>query len=123
MHAIARDALGYLWVGTQDGAARWNGREWLVIDMPDRDVSNFMRALAATRDGTLWFGREAGGLVRLRRDPLQRRAAAESFTVFDAARGLPARASTSVVEASDGKIWAATSAAAPRASWASASRR
>ena len=40
VHSIAKDALGYLWVATQDGAARWNGREWLTIDMPDRDVSN-----------------------------------------------------------------------------------
>jgi ligand-binding sensor domain-containing protein len=64
VHDIAKDALGYLWVATQDGAARWNGREWLTIDMPDRDVSNYIRALVATRDCTLWFGREAGGLVR-----------------------------------------------------------
>ncbi len=109
VHAIARDTVGYLWIGTQDGAARWNGREWLVIDMPDRDVSNFVRTLAAARDGTLWFGREAGGLVRLRGEafhPLPRR---ESFTVFGAAQGLAASRVNSVIEASDGTIWAATS--------------
>ena len=48
VHSIAKDALGYLWVATQDGAARWNGREWLTIDMPDRDVSNYIRTLVAT---------------------------------------------------------------------------
>ena len=47
--SASRDALGYLWVGTQDGAARWNGREWLTIDMPDREVSNYVRSLAAAR--------------------------------------------------------------------------
>jgi len=108
VHAIARDALGYLWVGTQDGAARWNGREWLVIDMPDRDVSNFVRSLAATHDCTLWFGREAGGLVRLRRDPLHAVPRRESFTIFGSAQGLPAARVNSVLEASDGTIWAAT---------------
>ena len=70
VHGIAKDTLGYLWVATQDGAARWNGREWLTIDMPDRDVSNYIRTIVAARDCTLWFGREAGGLVRLKRDPL-----------------------------------------------------
>jgi len=109
VHAIARDALGYLWVGTQDGAARWNGREWLAIDMPDRDVSNFIRTLATTRDCTLWFGREAGGLVRLRRDPLHAVPRREAFTIFDAAQGLPAARVNHVIEASDGTIWAATS--------------
>jgi len=109
VYAIARDALGYLWVGTQDGAARWNGREWLVIDMPDRDLSNYIHSLAATRDCTLWFGREAGGLVRLRRNPLHAMPRRESFTIFSAAQGLPASRVNSVLEASDGTIWAATS--------------
>jgi diguanylate cyclase (GGDEF)-like protein len=114
VHAIARDALGYLWVGTQEGAARWNGREWVIIDMPDREVSNYVRTLAATRDCTLWFGREAGGLVRLRRDPLHPTPRRESFTVFGAEQGLPAARVNGVLEASDGTIWAATSAGAAR---------
>lgn len=109
VHAITRDALGYLWVATQDGAARWNGREWLTIDMPDREVSNYVRSLAATKDCTMWFGREAGGLVRLRRDPLHPVPRRESFTVFGAEQGLPASRVNGVLEASDGTIWAATS--------------
>jgi diguanylate cyclase (GGDEF)-like protein len=109
VHAITRDALGYLWVGTQDGAARWNGREWLVIDMPDREVSNYVRSLAAARDRTLWFAREAGGLVRLRRDPLYSVPRREAFTTFGVAQGLPAPRVNGVLEASDGTIWAATS--------------
>jgi len=109
VHAIARDALGYLWVGTQDGAARWNGREWLVVDMPDREVSNYIRALAATRDGTLWFGRESGGIVRLKREALHPAPRRESFTIFGAEQGLTASRVNSVLEASDGTIWAATS--------------
>ena len=109
VHAIARDALGYLWVGTQDGAARWNGREWLVIDMPDREESNYVRSLAATRDFTLWFGREAGGMVRLRPDPRHSLPRREAFTIFGSAQGLPTSRINSVLEASDGTIWAATS--------------
>jgi diguanylate cyclase (GGDEF)-like protein len=114
VHAIVRDVLGYLWVGTQDGAARWNGREWVIVDMPDREVSNYIRSVAATRDCTLWFGREAGGLVRLRRDPLHPVSRRESFTVFGEAQGLPADRVNSVIEASDGAIWAATSSGAAR---------
>ena len=49
VHGIAKDTLGYLWVATQDGAARWNGREWLTIDMPDRDVSNYIRTIVAAQ--------------------------------------------------------------------------
>ncbi|HEY8234557.1 MAG TPA: diguanylate cyclase [Vicinamibacteria bacterium] len=109
VHAVTRDPLGYVWVGTMDGAARWNGREWYSIDMPNRDVSNYVRSLLATRDCTLWFGREAGGVVRLRRDPLHPTPRPEDFTVFDEARGMPAARVNHVLETRDGSIWAATS--------------
>jgi len=114
VHAIARDAAGYLWVGTQDGAARWNGREWLTIDMPDREVSNYIRTLVAARDGTLWFGREAGGVVHLRLEPMVASPRPQDFTVFDTAQGLPASRVNRLLEASDGTIWAATSGGAAR---------
>ena len=114
VHGIAKDTLGYLWVATQDGAARWNGREWLTIDMPDRDVSNYIRTIVAARDCTLWFGREAGGLVRLKRDPLSLVPRREAFTVFGAAQGMPASRVNNVFEASNGTVWAATAAGAAR---------
>ncbi len=99
IHAIAFDARGYLWVGTQDGAARFNGRVWTRFDMPDRAVSNFVRTVLPARDGSLWFGREEGGLVRLR-DGVA--------VVFDGAEGLPAGRVNHLLETADGRIWAAT---------------
>ncbi|MBK6407335.1 MAG: hypothetical protein IPF66_21335 [Holophagales bacterium] len=99
IHAIAFDAQGFLWVGTQDGAARFNGRAWTRVDMPDRSVSNFVRAVLPARDGSLWFGREEGGLVRLREGVA---------TLFDRAEGLPASRVNHLLEAADGGIWAAT---------------
>lgn len=99
IHAIEFDREGYLWVGTQDGAARYDGRLWVAFDMPDRSVSNYVRAVRATRDGSLWFGREEGGVVRLRLG------AAE---VFDARKGLPAGRVNHLLESADGTLWAAT---------------
>src|SRR5262245_27062540 len=114
VHSIAKDRFGYLWVGTQDGAARWNGREWLTIDMPDRDVSNYVRSLVPARDGGLWFAREAGGVVRLRPDALSLVPRREAFTVFGTAQGLPALRVTWTCEASDGTLWVATAGGAAR---------
>ena len=99
IHAIAFDRQGFLWVGTQDGAARFNGRVWVRFDMPDRTVSNFVRAVLPARDGSLWFGREEGGLVRLRKGVT---------TVFGRDEGLPAGRVNHLLEASDGRIWVAT---------------
>lgn len=64
VHAITLDHEGLLWIGTQDGAAVWDGRAWLAVPMPDRATSNFVRTILASRDGSLWFGTQAGGLHR-----------------------------------------------------------
>jgi len=65
VHAIALDQRGHLWVGTQDGAARYNGQQWTVVDMPNRERSNFVRAILAASDGSIWFGTQADGMHRL----------------------------------------------------------
>jgi diguanylate cyclase (GGDEF)-like protein len=99
VHAIDRDSRGYLWVGTQDGAARFNGRAWTVFDMPDREVSNYIRCVVAAPDGSVWFGRDNGGVVRLLDGRL---------TVFGLDSGLPAGRVNALLRAHDGTIWAAT---------------
>lgn len=65
VHSIALDSRGRLWVGTQDGAAYFDGRQWHTIDMPSRLQSNFIRAVLGASDGSMWFGTRAGGLFRL----------------------------------------------------------
>ncbi len=99
VHAIAFDREGFLWIGTQDGAARFNGRTWLPVDMPSKAVSNFVRAVLPTRDGSLWFGREEGGLVRFR---------GGAATVFDRSEGLPASRVNHLLETGRGEVWVAT---------------
>jgi len=99
VHAVAFDVRGFLWVGTQDGAARFDGRSFTGVDMPGKEVSNFVRSVLPARDGSVWFGREEGGLVRLREGRVE---------LFDATRGLPASRVNHVLEASDGTVWVAT---------------
>ncbi len=62
---MAFDASGYLWVGTQDGLAIFDGRDWKVRNLPNRTESNFVRALVISADGSVWCGRENGGVSRL----------------------------------------------------------
>ena len=78
IQAMAFDERGYLWVGTQDGAARYNGRAWLTVPMPNRNQSNFVGAICASADGGMWFGTNGGGVCRLRNG---------QWTVYDADSG------------------------------------
>ncbi len=64
MQAVAIDRQGRLWVGTQDGAATFDGREWQPVDLSPASGSNFVQAILSATDGSLWFGTE-GGLFRL----------------------------------------------------------
>ncbi|MBX7223813.1 MAG: GAF domain-containing protein [Blastocatellia bacterium] len=78
--SMALDHRGYLWVGTRDGAARYNGRMWTAVNMPNRTRSNMIWSILTTTDGSLWFGTNGGGLVRLKD---------ETWTIFDTQTGLP----------------------------------
>jgi PAS domain S-box-containing protein len=69
--ALAQDGDGFLWVGTQDGLARFDGHEFEVFRHRPGQVEglgdNHVTALAVGPDGALWIGTQAGGLSR--RDP------------------------------------------------------
>lgn len=101
--AMAFDSKGYFWIGTQDGAAYYNGHNWKVVNMPDRSVSNFINAMTASKDGSIWFGRDIGGVARLKDG---------NWTTFDDKSGLPSNHINSLLETvgADGTLtlWVAT---------------
>jgi len=61
IRAITQTADGYLWLGTDEGLARFDGYEFTIFDKRDGDLpSNSITALAATADGGLWIGTMSG---------------------------------------------------------------
>ncbi len=64
--AIAFDRNRYLWVGTQDGAAFYNGRKWHAVSMPSRNGANWINTICATSDGSLFFGTNGAGVCKLK---------------------------------------------------------
>ncbi len=67
VNAIAQAADGYLWIGTENGLARFDGQRFIAVGARSPKVfrSRLVGALAAGRDGTLWIGTERG-LLRMR---------------------------------------------------------
>jgi diguanylate cyclase (GGDEF)-like protein len=67
VYAIAQAADSYLWIGTENGLARFDGQHFVAVGARSPNVfrSRLVGALAAGRDGTLWIGTERG-LLRMR---------------------------------------------------------
>jgi len=63
--ALAQGADGHLFVGTQEGLARFDGRTWTVLDQAAGMPCEGILALVSTPDGALWAGTSTCGLVRL----------------------------------------------------------
>ncbi|MBP6672530.1 MAG: hypothetical protein KA247_05245, partial [Bacteroidetes bacterium] len=101
VRCITQTQDGYLWVGTWNGLARFDGIRMTVFNAsntPGLTSSNIM-SLYTDRRGQLWIGTEPGGLVRY---------SAGTFRAFDSTDGIPATRILSVKEDSRGNIWCAT---------------
>jgi ligand-binding sensor domain-containing protein/signal transduction histidine kinase len=59
--AVVQTNDGYLWVGTDEGLARFDGYEFTVFNRNNSQLaSNSILALAAGKDGSLWIGTGSG---------------------------------------------------------------
>jgi ligand-binding sensor domain-containing protein/signal transduction histidine kinase len=64
VNAIVQTPDGYLWVGTRDGLARFDGVRFTVFGLRDGLQSVEIQTLHVDQQGTLWVGTSGGGLSR-----------------------------------------------------------
>ena len=96
VRAIAQTADGYLWVGTDEGLARFDGYEFTTFRKDSGDLpSNSITALAASTDGTLWIG-TPNGLTEYRD---------KRFHTYTTKSGLPDDAITCLYTDHGGVLW------------------
>jgi ligand-binding sensor domain-containing protein/signal transduction histidine kinase len=100
VHSIAQTKDGYVWIGTEEGVARFDGVRFTVFDKQNTPQlkSNYIRSLLADRQGALWIG-TAEGLVRMMNS---------TFTLFTTNEGLPSNTIQAVYEDREGNLWVAT---------------
>ncbi len=66
--STVEDGMGFLWVGTHGGLARWDGYRFRIYkasrQTPGNLPDNFIKTLHRDAAGTLWIGTSAAGLAR-----------------------------------------------------------
>lgn len=100
--AIEQSHDGYLWIGTQEGLARFDGVRFAVFDRRNTPAitSNLITALRADSRGRLWIGTGAGLAI------LERGA----FRHFAGDSRLAATYVYDIMKARNGALWFATEA-------------
>ena len=72
VHAFLRDHLGFLWIGTRDGLARFDGYRFTVYrhdpENPHSPGGSWIDALMEDRRGDLWVQLGVGGVDRFDRE-------------------------------------------------------
>ncbi|MEO6326545.1 MAG: two-component regulator propeller domain-containing protein [Thermoanaerobaculia bacterium] len=101
VESITQTRDGYLWLGTQEGVARFDGISFTVFDRRNTDALKHNRVLTLLEDGggRLWMGTEGGGLTVFM---------AGRFRTFGRAEGLPNTFIRFLVEDAAGVLWVGT---------------
>jgi len=96
VRCIIQTRDGYLWVGTQQGLARFDGLTFTVFNTHNSGLpNNLIAAFAEMRDGSLWIG-TSSGLARYQDG---------RFTAYGVANGLKTETVNGLCAAPDGSLW------------------
>jgi len=99
IQVLLADREGSLWIGTDDGLARWADGKMERLPMTDPLASASVLSLMEDREGNLWVGTESDGLHILRD---------QRFRILDTREGLSSDATTAVIEDGAGTLWVGT---------------
>ena len=106
--SATQDGDGFLWIGSQNGLARWDGYHFRIYRAdPGKEGAlpdNFIQALLTDSHGVLWIGTTSGGLARYDREH-------ERFVVYPVGKsGLSHVSVRAIADDGRGGVWVATEA-------------
>ena len=101
INCILQTRDGYLWLGTEEGLARFDGVQFTIFDKSNTPEirNNWIRVLYEDREGSLWVGTIGGGLSRLRDG---------KWDGFTTTEGLSNNIVNAILQDKTGNFWFAT---------------
>ncbi len=104
VNAMVQDSLGFMWIGTNDGLCRYDGKSFRYYKESPKEVNgisnNFVQSLFLDRDGKLWIMTDQG---LNKYDPTFERF--DTYTVDD---GLSYNSVTKMIQGADGTFYIGT---------------
>lgn len=101
VRALAQTSDGYIWVGNDDGVARFDGVRFTSFGLREGLNSGPVQTLFGDHEGTLWIGAAGGGLSCWKNG---------RFTTYTMRDGLPSDSITALAEDGEGRLWVGTEA-------------
>ena len=101
IRALTQTRDGYLWVGSDDGVARFDGVRFVPFGVREGLPGGPVNVLVEDLAGTLWIGSDGSGLTRWQHG---------RFTTWTSKEGLPADAVTALAVDRAGRLWVGTPA-------------
>jgi ligand-binding sensor domain-containing protein/signal transduction histidine kinase len=101
VRALVQTHDGYLWVGSDDGLARFDGLRFVAYGVQEGIKCGPVSALFEDSRDALWIGSTDSGLSRWQNNQLA------TYTMRD---GLPANSITALAEDGAGRLWVGTEA-------------
>src|SRR5262245_55779708 len=101
VYSITQTKDGYLWFGTEEGLARYDGVRFTLFNRRNLPFlkHNFVLSVREASDGSLWMGTFGGGVARWK---------GQEYSTLTTKDGLKDDIVTSVYQGSDGSIWIST---------------
>src|SRR5262245_37331897 len=62
VNSLRMDGQGYLWAGTDNGAAYYDGRRWIPFPLGSAEAADGIEKIGVALDGGLWFATRETGL-------------------------------------------------------------
>ena len=98
VNCVLQTSDGYLWLGTANGLARFDGDDFMIYNsfLTDEDKSNDIFELFEDRSGKLWIGTNGSGVYQFEK---------ESIHSFEIGNGNNFQVISGFMEASDSSVW------------------
>jgi ligand-binding sensor domain-containing protein/AraC-like DNA-binding protein len=79
---FAQDTKGFIWVGTDNGLARFDGDDFKIFNKSNtKEIkNNSITSLYASTDGTLWIGTDGGGISILKNNRFRHYSTSDGLT-------------------------------------------